>query len=65
MMIRMLKKLKEQEKCIIKRIIKFNEYRSWLLKNEIILKSQRIFKSDAHCVYTEEINHIALSCNDD
>ena len=64
-MIRMLKKLKEQEKCMIKRIIKFNDYKSWLLKNEIILKSQRIFKSDAHCVYTEEINQIALSSNDD
>ena len=64
-MIRMLKKLKEQEKCKIKRIIKFNDYKSWLLKNEIILKSQRIFKSDAHCVYTEEINQIALSSNDD
>ena len=61
----MLKKLKEQEKCMIKRIIKFNDYKSWLLKNEIILKSQRIFKSDAHCVYTEEINQIALSSNDD
>ena len=64
-MIRMLKKLKEQEKCMIKRIIKFNDYKSWLLKNEIILKSQRIFKRDAHCVYTEEINQIALSSNDD
>ena len=64
-MIRMLKKLKEQEKCMIKRIIKFNDYKSWLLKKEIILKSQRIFKSDAHCVYTEEINQIALSSNDD
>ena len=64
-MIRMLKKLKEQEKCMIKRIIKFNDYKSCLLKNEIILKSQRIFKSDAHCVYTEEINQIALSSNDD
>ena len=64
-MIRMLKKLKEQEKCMIKRIIKLNDDKSWLLKNEIILKSQRIFKSNAHCVYTEEINQIALSSNDD
>ena len=64
-MIRMLKKLKEQEKCMIKRIIKLNDDKSWLLKNEIILKSQRIFKSDAHCVYIEEINQIALSSNDD
>ena len=32
---------------------------------KIILKSQQRFKSKAHCVYTEEINKIALSSNDD
>ena len=29
------------------------------------LKSQQIFKSEAHNVYTDEINKIALSINDD
>ena len=33
-------------------------------KNEIILKSQQRFKSEAHCVYTEEVNQIAPSEND-
>ena len=36
-----------------------------LLNNEIILKSQQRFKSERHDVYTEEINKIALSSNDD
>ena len=36
-----------------------------LTKNETILKSQQRFKSKAHNVYTEEINKIALSRNDD
>ena len=36
-----------------------------LLNNEIILKSQQRFKSEAHNVYTEEINKIVLSINDD
>ena len=36
-----------------------------LFKNEIILKSQQRFKSKAHIVYTEEINKILLSSNDD
>ena len=36
-----------------------------LLNNEVILELQRIFKSEAHNVYTEEINKIAISCNDD
>ena len=31
-----------------------------------MLKSQQQrFKSEAHCVYTEQINKIALSSNDD
>ena len=36
-----------------------------LLNNEIILKSRQRFKSEAHNVYTEEINKIVLSINDD
>ena len=36
-----------------------------LIKNEIILKSQQRFKSEAHSVYTKEINKIVLSSNDD
>ena len=30
-----------------------------------ILQSQQRFKSEAHNVYTEQINKISLSCNDD
>ena len=33
--------------------------------DKIILKSQQRFKSNHHNVYTEEINKIALSSNDD
>ena len=56
------KKAKEtKKKCIIKRMLKFNDYKNCLLNSEIILKSQEIFKSEAHNVYTEEINKIALS----
>ena len=36
-----------------------------LFNNKIILKSQQRFKSDYHNVYTEKINKIALSSNDD
>ena len=48
-----------------KKIFKFNYYKDCLLNNEIILKLQQRFKSKAHNVYTEEINKIALSSNDD
>ena len=32
---------------------------------KVILKPQKIFKSEGHNVYTEEVNKIALSNNDD
>ena len=59
------KKAKGTEKCVIKRMLKFNDYKDCLLNDEIILKSQQRFKSEAHNVYTEEVNKIALSSNDD
>ena len=59
------KKAKGTKKCIIKKMIKFNDYKKCLLNGEIILKSQQRFKSNKHDVYTEKINKIALSNNDD
>ena len=38
--------------------------KNWLLNNEIILKPQQRFKSEAHHVYTEKINKSSLSSND-
>ena len=40
-------------------------YKDCLFKNKIILKSQQRFKTDHHNIYTEQINKIALSSNDD
>ena len=59
------KKAKGTKKCVIKRILKFYDYIYCLLNNEIILKSQQIFKSEKHDVYTEVVRKIALSSNDD
>ena len=59
------KKAKGTKKCMIKRMIKFDDYENCLLNSEVILKSQQRFKSKGHDVYTENINKIALSCNDD
>ena len=59
------KKAKGTKKCVIKRIIKFNDYKSCLLKDEVILKFQQRFVSKPHDVYTENINKIELSNNDD
>ena len=59
------KKAKGTKKCVIKRMIKFNDYKNCLLKDKVILKSQQRFISKKHNVYTESINKIALSNNDD
>ena len=59
------KKAKGTKKCVIKRMIKFNDYKNCLLNGEVILKSQQRFKSEGNDVYTENINKIALSNNDD
>ena len=59
------KKAKGTKKCLIKKMIKFNDYKKCLLDDEVILKSQQRFISKNHDVYTENINKIALSNNDD
>ena len=56
------KKAKGTKKCVIKRVLKFNNYKDWLLNNETISKSQQRLKSEAHNVCTEENSKIALSC---
>ena len=59
------KKAKETKKCVIKRMIKSDDYKNCLLNCEVVLKSQQRFKSKGHDVYIENINKIALSSNDD
>ena len=59
------RKPKGTKKCVIKRILKLNDYEDCLFNNKIILKLQQRFRSDYHDVYTERINKIALSSNDD
>ena len=58
------KKPKITKICVINKVLKFNDYKDCLLNNKIILKPQQRFKSEAHNMYTEEINKIALSRND-
>ena len=53
------------KKCVIKLELMFENYKDCLFNGEVILKSQQRFKSDHHKVYTEEVNKIALSSNND
>ena len=60
-----VKKSKGTKKYVIKRKTVFKNYIDCLFNDKVILKSQQRFKSDHHNVYTEEVNKIALSSNDD
>ena len=59
-----LKKAK-RKKCVVKKMLRFSDYRNYLFSNGKVLKSQQRFKSENHSVYTENINKITLSCDDD
>ena len=59
------KKAKGTKKCVIKKMIKFDDYKKCLINDKVILKSQQRFISNKHDVYTEDVNKIALSNDDD
>ena len=59
------KRVKDTKKCIIKRNIMFEHSKDCLFNDKAVIKSQLRFKNDYHDVYTEEVNKIALSSNDD
>ena len=51
--------------CVTKRGLMVKNCKDCLFDDKTILKSQQRFKSDHHDVYTEDVNKIALSSNDD
>ena len=59
------KKAKGTKKCVIKQKLMFENHKDRLFNNKIVYRSQKRFKSYYHDVYTEEVNKIALSSNDD
>ena len=60
-----MKKAKGTKKCVANKMLRFEDYKKCLFDNGEGLKSQQRFKSENHEVYTENINKIALSCDDD
>ena len=59
-----MKKAKGTKKCVVNKMLRFNDYKKCLIDNGKVLKSQQRFKSENHEVYTENMNKIALSCDD-
>ena len=60
-----MQKAKGVNRCVIKGRLMFKNYKDSLFNNKTIMRSQLRFKSDHHSVYTEEVNKITLSSDDD
>ena len=60
-----LKKAKGTKKCVVKKMLGFDDYKKCLFEKEKVLKLQQRLESENNSVYTECINKIALSCDDD
>ena len=58
-----MKKGKGTKKCVVNKMLRFDDYKKYLFDNGKVLKSQQ--NHESHEVYTENINNIALSCDDD
>ena len=59
------KKAKGTKKCVIKQELMFQNFKDCLSNNKNVYRSQQRFKSYNHDVYTEEVNKISLTGNDD
>ena len=59
------KRAKGTKKSVIENDLKLEDYKDSVLKNKTVLRSQQRFKSHNHKVFTEEVNKIAISSNDD
>ena len=59
------KKTKGTKKCVTKQNLMFENYRDCLFNNRTVYRSQEKFRRYYHDVYTEKVNKIALSSDDD
>ena len=59
------KKCKGVKKSVIKQHITHRDYKVCLYTSEEQYRKMNVFRSRNHDVYTEEINKVALSANDD
>ena len=59
------KKCKGIKKCVTKNDITFKDYETCLFTNIKQLIKMNVFRSRGHDVYSEQVNKIALSANDD
>ena len=59
------KKCKGVKKSTVKKTITHNDYKDCLFTKSEHLKKMNVFRSHIHEIYTEEVNKVALSADDD
>ena len=59
------KKCKGIKKCIIKKTLMFEDYKNCLFNSSIEYRSQLMFRSIKHDIFTLEVNKVALDRNND
>ena len=59
------KKCKGIKKCVIKKTLTFEDYKTCLFNDSTEYRSQLMFRSSKHEVHTIEVNKVALNRDDD
>ena len=59
------KKCKGIKKCVVKKTLTFEDYKSCLLNPKDVCRSQLMFRSTNHEVHTTEVKKVALNRDDD
>ena len=59
------KKCKGIKKCVVKKTLTFEDYKSCLFNSNTIYRSQLMFRSMKHDIFTIEFNKVALNRDDD
>ena len=59
------KKCKGIKKCVVKKTLAFEDYRTCLFNDSTEHRSQLMFRSNKHEIHTIEVNKVALSRDDD
>ena len=59
------KKCKGVKKSVVKKQLSIEDYKDCVFKRNVHYRSMNVFRSRKHDVYTESVNKVALSANDD
>ena len=59
------KKCKGRKKCVVKKTLTFEDYKTCLFSDSTECRSQLMFRSAKHEVHTIEVNKVALNRDDD